>query len=223
MASGNVPANSTPIIPIMPALKQMAVHQQMNPFTNLPHTPRYYEILKKRLQLPVWEYKESFSDIITRHQTFVLVGETGSGKTTQVWKNNHFYFQLTRKSSDTHPEQSNAFSPRVEQNYNHDCSCFELISRSRSGVWDMVRGLPGPKRAVACTQPRRVAAMSVAQRVADEMDVMLGQEVDYLEAAIRTVIQIHMCEEEEGDVLLFLTGQEVRAPLVLRASSSSAS
>lgn len=35
-------------------------------------------------------------------------------------------------------------------------------------------------------------------------------ERDYLEAAIRTVIQIHMCEEDEGDVLLFLTGQEVR-------------
>lgn len=35
-------------------------------------------------------------------------------------------------------------------------------------------------------------------------------ERDYLEAAIRTVIQIHMCEEDEGDVLLFLTGQEVK-------------
>lgn len=34
-------------------------------------------------------------------------------------------------------------------------------------------------------------------------------ERDYLEAAIRTVIQIHMCEEDEGDCLLFLTGQEV--------------
>ena len=34
-------------------------------------------------------------------------------------------------------------------------------------------------------------------------------ERDYLEAAIRTVIQIHMCEEGDGDVLLFLTGQEV--------------
>uniref|UniRef100_A0A8C7YYZ1 ATP-dependent RNA helicase DHX15 n=1 Tax=Oryzias sinensis TaxID=183150 RepID=A0A8C7YYZ1_9TELE len=254
--------------------KQSPIQQQINPFTNLPHTPRYYEILKKRLQLPVWEYRERFTEILMRNQSFVLVGETGSGKTTQI------------------PQ------------------------------WcvDMVRSLQGPKRAVACTQPRRVAAMSVAQRVADEMDVMLGQEVgysirfedcssaktvlkymtdgmllreamndpllerygviildeahertlatdilmgvlkeivrqrtdlkvivmsatldagkfqvyfdncplltipgrthpveifytpeperDYLEAAIRTVIQLHMCEEEEGDVLLFLTGQE---------------
>ena len=34
-------------------------------------------------------------------------------------------------------------------------------------------------------------------------------ERDYLEAAIRTVLQIHMCEEIAGDILLFLTGQEV--------------
>lgn len=32
-------------------------------------------------------------------------------------------------------------------------------------------------------------------------------EADYLEAAIRTVVQIHVCESP-GDVLLFLTGEE---------------
>uniref|UniRef100_A0A1A8PYU4 ATP-dependent RNA helicase DHX15 n=2 Tax=Nothobranchius TaxID=28779 RepID=A0A1A8PYU4_9TELE len=263
-----------PAAATMSFLNHAPIQQQINAFTGLPHTPRYHGILKKRLQLPVWEYRETFSDILMRNQSFVLVGETGSGKTTQI------------------PQ------------------------------WcvDMVRSMPGPKRAVACTQPRRVAAMSVAQRVADEMDVMLGQEVgysirfedcssaktvlkymtdgmllreamndpllerygviildeahertlatdilmgvlkevvrqrpdlkvivmsatldagkfqvyfdncplltipgrthpveifytpeperDYLEAAIRTVIQIHMCEGDEGDILLFLTGQE---------------
>ena len=32
---------------------------------------------------------------------------------------------------------------------------------------------------VACTQPRRVAAMSVSRRVAEEMDVTIVKEVDY--------------------------------------------
>ena len=32
---------------------------------------------------------------------------------------------------------------------------------------------------VGCTQPRRVAAMSVAKRVSEEMDVRLGDEVGY--------------------------------------------
>ncbi|XP_061769516.1 putative pre-mRNA-splicing factor ATP-dependent RNA helicase PRP1 isoform X1 [Nerophis ophidion] len=102
--------------------------QQINPFTELPYTPRYYEILKKRQGLAVWEYREKFTDILLHHQCCVLLGETGSGKTTQV------------------PQW-----------------CVDIL----------------PGTVVACTQPRRVAVMSVAQRVADEMDVTLGQEVGY--------------------------------------------
>lgn len=43
---------------------------------------------------------------------------------------------------------------------------------------------------VGCTQPRRVAAMSVATRVAEEMDVKLGIEV----GAVSTNIVFHFME-----------------------------
>jgi pre-mRNA-splicing factor ATP-dependent RNA helicase DHX15/PRP43 len=86
------------------------------------------------MQLPVWEHKDSFMTTMHENQVTVLVGETGSGKTTQI--------------------------PQC---------CVEYT-----------RNLPpGKKRSVACTQPRRVAAMSVAARVAEEMDVQLGMEVGY--------------------------------------------
>jgi pre-mRNA-splicing factor ATP-dependent RNA helicase DHX15/PRP43 len=74
---------------------------------------------------------------LDKNQVTVLVGETGSGKTTQI------------------PQW---------------CVDFALTLPVSSGQ---------KRRAVACTQPRRVAAMSVAQRVANEMDVLLGQEVGY--------------------------------------------
>ncbi|XP_047124124.1 putative pre-mRNA-splicing factor ATP-dependent RNA helicase PRP1 [Hydra vulgaris] len=265
-------SNSLQLPPQMAITSLKETCPKINPFTQKPFSERFYAILKRRLQLPVWEYRDEFLKITKENQCIVLVGETGSGKTTQI------------------PQW-----------------CLDLVSMGR-------------RKHVCCTQPRRVAAMSVAQRVADEMDVTLGQEVgysirfedcssartvmkymtdgmllreamtdplldrygvilldeahertlatdilmglikevikqrpdlkviimsatldagkfqdyfdnaplltipgrtfpveifytpeperDYLEAAIRTVVQIHLCEEQDGDVLLFLTGQE---------------
>ena len=92
---------------------------------------RYYHILEKRKTLPIYEHKQDFMDQVNNHQIIILVGETGSGKSTQV--------------------------PQF-----------------------IVEGgfLKGGKLC-AVTQPRRVAAMSVSQRVADEMDVKLGEHVGY--------------------------------------------
>ncbi|XP_057514354.1 probable pre-mRNA-splicing factor ATP-dependent RNA helicase DEAH2 isoform X1 [Actinidia eriantha] len=60
----------------------------MNPLLNWwnewPYSQRYYEILEKRKTLPVWHQKEDFLPVLNAHQTLILVGETGSGKTTQM-------------------------------------------------------------------------------------------------------------------------------------------
>ena len=50
---------------------------KMNPHSGLPFSPRYFELFRKRVQLPVWEYQEKFLDLLTRHQCICLVGETG--------------------------------------------------------------------------------------------------------------------------------------------------
>ncbi|KAG9781403.1 Pre-mRNA-splicing factor ATP-dependent RNA helicase PRP43 [Exophiala dermatitidis] len=105
---------------------------KLNPFTGRPHSDRYFSILQTRRDLPVQAQRDEFLKLYQQSQILVFVGETGSGKTTQIPQ-----FVLY----DDLPQQVG--------------------------------------KLVACTQPRRVAAMSVAERVAQEMDVKLGEEVGY--------------------------------------------
>jgi hypothetical protein len=56
----------------------------VNPFTGRAYSDRYQAILAKRVNLPVYVQRDDFIQMLHTHQTIVLVGETGSGKTTQV-------------------------------------------------------------------------------------------------------------------------------------------
>ncbi|KAF9281313.1 hypothetical protein BGZ68_006724 [Mortierella alpina] len=84
-----------------------------------------------RESLPMFKYRTELLEAIEEHQIMIVVGETGSGKTTQLPQ--YLY----------------------EAGY------------TKGGM------------KIGCTQPRRVAAMSVAARVAEEMGVKLGYEVGY--------------------------------------------
>ena len=56
----------------------------INRWNGKPYSQRYYDILDKRKNLPVWHQKEEFLQVLKKNQVIILVGETGSGKTTQV-------------------------------------------------------------------------------------------------------------------------------------------
>ena len=88
-------------------------------------------LLRERSMLPIWSARDSLLQLIRDNRSLVVVGETGSGKTTQIPQ---FLLQ---------------------------------------------GGFADQGGAIACTQPRRVAAMSVARRVAEEMGTALGQKVGY--------------------------------------------
>jgi pre-mRNA-splicing factor ATP-dependent RNA helicase DHX38/PRP16 len=85
---------------------------------------------EQREYLPAFAVREELLRVIRENQVTIVIGETGSGKTTQLT---------------------------------------QFLMEDGYGASGMI----------GCTQPRRVAAMSVAKRVAEEMEVELGSTVGY--------------------------------------------
>lgn len=87
-------------------------------------------IKQQRESLPVYKFRKQLLDAVNENQLMIIVGDTGSGKTTQLT---------------------------------------QFLAEGGFANYGMI----------GCTQPRRVAAMSVAKRVAEEVGCKLGEEVGY--------------------------------------------
>ena len=87
-------------------------------------------IKEQREYLPIHAVRKELMEMVSNHKIVIVVGETGSGKTTQLTQ----YL--------------------MEDGY-------------------------GAGGVIGCTQPRRVAAVSVASRVSQEVGCELGEEVGY--------------------------------------------
>jgi len=113
---------------------------------------------EQRGNLPIAALKEELINAINDNQVLVVIGETGSGKTTQ----------MTQYAAEA--------------------------GYSSKGI-------------IGCTQPRRVAATSVAKRVAEEFGCRLGQEVGY-------TIRFEDCTSPETVIKYMTDGMLLRECLV---------
>ncbi|ORX57172.1 hypothetical protein BCR36DRAFT_580584 [Piromyces finnis] len=114
-------------------------------------------IREQREFLPVFAVREELLNVIRDNQVIIIVGETGSGKTTQLTQYLH------------------------EDGY------------SKHGI-------------IGCTQPRRVAAMSVAKRVSEETMSKLGETVGY-------AIRFEDCTSEKTVIKYMTDGVLLRETL----------
>lgn len=100
------------------------------------------DLLPLRKDLPIWSHSSEIRKGLNRNDVMLLIGETGSGKSTQV--------------------------PQILLN-EHWCK-----SKSATVTIGGITQTVNVGGCIAVTEPRRVAAISLARRVAEEMGTPLG-------------------------------------------------
>eukprot|EP01104_Vermistella_antarctica_P011829 TRINITY_DN3342_c0_g1_i1.p1 TRINITY_DN3342_c0_g1~~TRINITY_DN3342_c0_g1_i1.p1 ORF type:complete len:1157 (+),score=290.43 TRINITY_DN3342_c0_g1_i1:229-3699(+) len=116
-------------------------------------------LTEQRKTLPIYKLRTELLNAFHDNQVLVVIGETGSGKTTQIT---------------------------------------QYLAEAGYGS----KGLR-----IGCTQPRRVAAMSVAKRVSEEFGCRLGQEVGY-------AIRFEDCTSSETILKYMTDGMLLREALM---------
>eukprot|EP00756_Hemistasia_phaeocysticola_P048366 Hpha_TRINITY_DN22797_c0_g1::TRINITY_DN22797_c0_g1_i1::g.34310::m.34310/K12815/DHX38, PRP16; pre-mRNA-splicing factor ATP-dependent RNA helicase DHX38/PRP16 len=135
---------------------QFAPHLQAGADDAEAREAQRLRLKKSREALPIFQSRSELLDYVRENQIIVLIGETGSGKTTQIAQ---YLFE--------------------------------------AGYCRAAGATGGGKLMLGCTQPRRVAAMSVAKRVAEEVGTELGDKVGY-------AIRFEDCTSE-GTLIKYMT------------------
>ena len=137
-------------------------------------SPAYKKMLAQRETLPCYMMKEHIAEVIRTNQIVVLSGETGCGKTTQL------------------PQIVRPIFLRAPPAFCASCVSFVACAHARHPLSLSAGGIPysqvlddlidrgkGASCNMICTQPRRISAISVAERVADERAEKVGRTVGY--------------------------------------------
>ena len=119
---------------------------------NLPPLPSQAPLkgmfIKERSNLPVYQYRTEICNLISNNNVVLVVAETGSGKSTQIPAYIHECGILTKCAKKAVAEATTTSSP--------------IPKKQKYG------------RSICVTQPRRVAAITLAKRVSDEMNCTPG-------------------------------------------------
>ena len=149
----------------------------MKTFSSQQQQQQRETIQRQRENLPIYASKEELVSHIAQNETVVILGETGSGKTTQIPQ-----FVYERMVTTTN-----------KNNYKSSSATTSFIEKGTM---------------VAVTQPRRVAAVSVAKRVSQEIGARgkLGDLVGY-------GIRFDDCSSEQTRIKFFTDGMLLREAL----------
>lgn len=148
-AAPTPPRTTHPPSPLFPANRPPRVkspqpnrqQQKQRRNSNPTLTDKQAALLNHRKQLPIWSYRQALQDALQEGDILVMLGETGSGKSTQLVQ---FLYREPWMTPTTTTRSGKEYPP-----------------------------------CIAITQPRRIAAISLAHRVAEELGVKVGEEVGY--------------------------------------------